>query len=1646
MTKKHNPLDLNEEDILDLFNTSLRWFQTVHRIDPTAKYPVMIWDNLPHAGASQLHPHLHGMLDPEQYYGAIHIQYEAAKKYSIYTDNDYWEDFIEIHHALGFSKNIREPTSLACGHHFCHACIVWLANEAELSRDSAKCPTCCNKFSIEETVTNTVLSKIFESVDHVLSIARIGKSIQVTDDTLEKQTKKTPDQTKTITAKEVKLMGVIKSRLFTDKSPRVGPIQSSSSPALPWQVDSEKEKVTSWLKDTTPRAIPTQDHPHLYNSQAVTESPLISVSQVGKFRANKSPVYAKPVETKETEESNTVKDPYEYIPSQPDSIVKQPAKRLSLGGRKSGGRRKKSIEPTVDSKQSPVKKSNDVEEKSPEMLLFYSQSEEYIKKQEEKRLQEIEAPIPVTKRSRKSTDLKLAAPVPKVSETLPTVSSESKKTKRKELMSTEDTKMTEMEDKIEQQIKEAEDFDLLIETALANSTKPAAKAKSSPGNLLKLTTKRKRRLSEEIKSVATSPEITHTEAEPSPKVTETKKPENSRDLPSPGFSRMRKMIVDFKSPAQKTMVPLDVSTNSIPSRHLQTSTEDKSSKKQADHMSTVIESSSPLMRETRRRSKTLKEIEDSLVQKSVEQDTVSKEDHEEMLIQPTSQEEKSQNESINSTISSLGPPDFEQVKALENAVAHFEHGLLDVSSEGMTTMDDSVENNVNDTQTSVCFIENSVPMDTELFVPPTEDAKTSTPQKTNKRKPSSPQKLLVVNHHSPPLQTYSKRRSEPMPPHQPKLVSTPTKVASPKPSPEKNSAVTTVSQSPEKSQSKLVSPKPSAAPALSSASSPQVVPTFEHENATQQVTQMSQTTVKLLEQLHNLNECAHKRKTFSLDSNTGEIMTNIPSRQSTQEQLATLAGSMATTSQNQTEKLQPPKVQYKFMKVGNLRKFGFLGSPLVTFTKIGYLSPHLNGRILAGRVEKRRRNTTHCICSTRSNIGSKILLRDMAVQTSQDSTEPVVPAPVSVSMANISVQTSQAKLSTVAMQTSQQLGINVAAQTSKQLASNTSVQIQTSPKRNVARSMQTSQLVGIDVSAQTSKQSASESSVQTSPKRNVAKSMQTSPKLITSICVQWSPQEETPMEVEIIEGTNPQDSVPSEPLETSTPLLNMLTPKPSTCVVAESQTISQVSRTKTPTSQGNRSHLSETQEDEEEVTVIEKSQEPGLPMRSAKLPMLPPGVTSQATIDTVNSDDLIENSNKSFSIHSDDILQASIPLPNRFNIPLGGDEIAPSPSSESVGKTSSANSPTSLHETDGAEDNDTSRKRHFSRNRKRERSTVPITDSESDLDITTFQKRLNRSGTKKKLSLATKALENIKTEEVGSSASDGPSKKTVKEDLAFAIRYAKEHPFSPLLEPVSSPMTIIVETSSSSEDNRTSSKLETDEPREVSKGTETPGKEKADMKTVHAGAHMDESLVETIASNPFFDATEILAASTPADIFASHLLAKDSTTAATPVTEMAGASANVKEVEAKNSDLDKKLNMTTACALVARSNFFWLLLVAAGSSLSSGFYVVSRLTGSSQWSSLKCLTQMGFLDQRCLGRLHGVTKPQLKCCQYPMLLTGWVIESVEQFKLEPLANHLACSLDDLFVSRQNFPPQMLDLSDDDSTSYTTNSTISTNQC
>ncbi len=42
---------------MDMMQTALQWFERAHAVDPDSRFPHLMWDLLPKASASQIHPH-----------------------------------------------------------------------------------------------------------------------------------------------------------------------------------------------------------------------------------------------------------------------------------------------------------------------------------------------------------------------------------------------------------------------------------------------------------------------------------------------------------------------------------------------------------------------------------------------------------------------------------------------------------------------------------------------------------------------------------------------------------------------------------------------------------------------------------------------------------------------------------------------------------------------------------------------------------------------------------------------------------------------------------------------------------------------------------------------------------------------------------------------------------------------------------------------------------------------------------------------------------------------------------------------------------------------------------------------------------------------------------------------------------------------------------------------------------------------------------------------------------------------------------------------------------------------------------------------------------------------------------------------------
>jgi hypothetical protein len=92
-----HPLHFNAEQLRDYLATGLAWLQAAHSHDQQAIYPLIFWNCLPKAGASQMHGHMQLALGKDFPYAMTERWRRAAAQYG----PNYFDDFANIHRALG---------------------------------------------------------------------------------------------------------------------------------------------------------------------------------------------------------------------------------------------------------------------------------------------------------------------------------------------------------------------------------------------------------------------------------------------------------------------------------------------------------------------------------------------------------------------------------------------------------------------------------------------------------------------------------------------------------------------------------------------------------------------------------------------------------------------------------------------------------------------------------------------------------------------------------------------------------------------------------------------------------------------------------------------------------------------------------------------------------------------------------------------------------------------------------------------------------------------------------------------------------------------------------------------------------------------------------------------------------------------------------------------------------------------------------------------------------------------------------------------------------------------------------------------------------------------------------------------------------
>ncbi|HTE85282.1 MAG TPA: hypothetical protein VK821_11160 [Dehalococcoidia bacterium] len=111
-----NPLHWDREHLRDYLETGERWALEAHRIEPEARYYLLIWNCLWRAGSSLLHGHAQVMLGRDFHYPGVESLRRDGLRYQADFRTNYFDDLYRVHEMVGcaFERNgIRILANLA---------------------------------------------------------------------------------------------------------------------------------------------------------------------------------------------------------------------------------------------------------------------------------------------------------------------------------------------------------------------------------------------------------------------------------------------------------------------------------------------------------------------------------------------------------------------------------------------------------------------------------------------------------------------------------------------------------------------------------------------------------------------------------------------------------------------------------------------------------------------------------------------------------------------------------------------------------------------------------------------------------------------------------------------------------------------------------------------------------------------------------------------------------------------------------------------------------------------------------------------------------------------------------------------------------------------------------------------------------------------------------------------------------------------------------------------------------------------------------------------------------------------------------------------------------------------------------------------
>jgi hypothetical protein len=97
----HDPLDFDDESVLDMLRVGREWAEHGRAEDPAAWAYLLIWNCGPRAGGSIVHGHAQVMLGRGAHYPNVERLRRDAMAYAAATGGSYLEDVVSVHRELG---------------------------------------------------------------------------------------------------------------------------------------------------------------------------------------------------------------------------------------------------------------------------------------------------------------------------------------------------------------------------------------------------------------------------------------------------------------------------------------------------------------------------------------------------------------------------------------------------------------------------------------------------------------------------------------------------------------------------------------------------------------------------------------------------------------------------------------------------------------------------------------------------------------------------------------------------------------------------------------------------------------------------------------------------------------------------------------------------------------------------------------------------------------------------------------------------------------------------------------------------------------------------------------------------------------------------------------------------------------------------------------------------------------------------------------------------------------------------------------------------------------------------------------------------------------------------------------------------------